>query len=164
MSKPGYIYVLINPAMKGLVKIGKTEESIGKRISELSGATGVPASFVLVCKEYFPDCAKAEKHIHTLLEVRGYRFKKNKEFFTCPVDEAVQAVIAARDHFRIADSKDMVVSADEGLDEDKRIKRDTMAEELYDKAEDSYYGHGDTIQDTEEAIELYSKAAALVMG
>lgn len=45
MADPGKIYVLTNPCMRGLVKIGCTAGTIEDRIKQLSGATGVPVAF-----------------------------------------------------------------------------------------------------------------------
>jgi hypothetical protein len=39
----GYIYVLTNPNMPGLVKIGYTQRLPRERANELSRATGVPS-------------------------------------------------------------------------------------------------------------------------
>ena len=44
----GYVYVLINPSMEGLVKIGMTTSTPEERVTELSSATGVPSKFILV--------------------------------------------------------------------------------------------------------------------
>jgi len=56
MKKDGFIYILINNSMDGLVKIGKTKRDPTERINELSSATGVPTPFILVYKEFFNDC------------------------------------------------------------------------------------------------------------
>ena len=41
---PGYVYVLSNPAMPGLYKIGSTRD-LTSRLKDLSNGTGVPAEF-----------------------------------------------------------------------------------------------------------------------
>jgi len=48
MSNPqkGLVYVLTNPAMLGLVKIGQTTNEIKSRMNELN-TTGVPLPFEL---------------------------------------------------------------------------------------------------------------------
>src|SRR5262249_41206907 len=89
----GYVYVLMNPSMEGLVKIGKTSRDPESRVSELSGATGVATPFVLVYKAFFVDCTTAEQLIHTALERKGHRVSQNREFFGLPVHEAVSAVM-----------------------------------------------------------------------
>jgi len=42
MADPGKIYLLTNPYMRGLVKIGCTAGTIEDRTKQLSGATRVP--------------------------------------------------------------------------------------------------------------------------
>ncbi len=59
-GESGYIYILINPSMVGLVKIGKTTRDHKDRVNELSSATGVPTPFILIYQEYFDDCSTAE--------------------------------------------------------------------------------------------------------
>lgn len=44
MSNIGYVYILRNPAMEGIFKIGKADD-VQKRINELSSSTGVPMPF-----------------------------------------------------------------------------------------------------------------------
>ena len=42
----GYVYILTNPSMPGLVKVGKTTTTPNQRMSELH-STGVPTPFEL---------------------------------------------------------------------------------------------------------------------
>lgn len=86
----GYIYILSNPYMPGLVKIGRTERDPNERIPELSSATGVPASFVLEYSLLVPDLEMAEKEIHMALS--GDRVDDNKEFFKLSVEKAKEVV------------------------------------------------------------------------
>jgi len=63
----GIVYLLTNPAMPGLVKIGMTtREDVKQRMKELYG-TGVPVPFDCryICKVKSSDCAKIEKALHT---------------------------------------------------------------------------------------------------
>jgi len=78
-SKAGYIYVLINPSMDGLVKIGKTSRDPKDRVKELGAVTGVPTPFILVFDAYVNDCDQAEKYIHARLKHK--RVADNREFF-----------------------------------------------------------------------------------
>ena len=43
-SGNGIVYVLTNPAMPGIVKIGRTQSDLGSRLSQLY-STGVPVPF-----------------------------------------------------------------------------------------------------------------------
>lgn len=92
----GYVYILINSAMPGLVKIGKTEREPDERAKELSGVTGIPTPYSVAYDEWFADCSRAEEYIHTLLTANGYRVADNREFFSVPVKVAIKAVVEAK--------------------------------------------------------------------
>lgn len=77
MSK-GYVYVLSNPSMPGLVKIGKTTRPVEQRCAEL-WQTGVPTPFEVVCEVLSPDCHELERAMH--LALGGKRVSPSREFF-----------------------------------------------------------------------------------
>lgn len=93
MGSPGYVYVLVNSSMPGLVKVGLTERDAQGRAAELSGTTGVPTPFVVAFEQYFTDCQAAEKSIHAELERRGVRVAPNREFFSCTANEVVRLIM-----------------------------------------------------------------------
>ena len=76
----GIVYLLTNPCMPGLVKIGMTkQEDLEKRMKELY-TTGVPVPF---------ECqfaCKIEKALHTAFDPQ--RVNKNREFFKINVEQA----------------------------------------------------------------------------
>lgn len=77
MSK-GFVYVLTNPAMPGIVKIGKTTRTPQHRCDEL-WQTGVPARFEVYAAVLAPDCHELEAFVHaTLLQSR---VSPDREFF-----------------------------------------------------------------------------------
>lgn len=82
----GYIYVLSNPKMKGLLKIGLSTRAVQERVAELSSATGVPAPFELEAYFLSTEPEDHERQIHTILA--EYRVS-GKEFFEVPVNEAL---------------------------------------------------------------------------
>lgn len=84
----GYVYVLSNPVMPNLVKIGMTErENLDKRLKELY-STGVPVPFECeyACRVNKEDCAKIEKALHTAFAPN--RVNANREFFRIEVGQA----------------------------------------------------------------------------
>jgi hypothetical protein len=97
MSEPGYVYLLINHAMPGLVKVGLTNRSPGERVAELSSATGVPTPFELVYDVLVPDSLEAEQFIHSHLTALGYRLTDNREFFRAPIREVLRLMIHLRE-------------------------------------------------------------------
>ncbi len=67
MSAPGYVYVLTNPAIPGLVKIGRTSRTPAIRAAELSEPTGVPCPFEVAYALYVVDCVRVARLVHKAL-------------------------------------------------------------------------------------------------
>jgi len=78
MSVKGYFYILTNPSMPDVVKIGKTTRGVVQRASELY-QTGVPTPFLVYSEIYSPDCGQLEIQIHAHLN--NHRVSKDREFF-----------------------------------------------------------------------------------
>lgn len=102
----GYVYVLTNPSMPGLVKIGKTTNSPEHRAKELSRTTGVPTPFSVVFSVYTDECSILERNAHSHLS--EYRLE-NREFFKISVDDAIKGVIEM-----YLDRKDCLLSVWDG--------------------------------------------------
>ena len=85
----GYVYVLVNRAMPGLVKIGISSKLPSERASELS-TTGVPHPFEVryYCEAEDPSACEGE--IHRALD--PHRVSNDREFFRVSVDSAVAAI------------------------------------------------------------------------
>lgn len=84
MSK-GYVYILKNPSMPGLLKIGKTTRSVKQRCHEL-WQTGVPTPFEVVDECYSPNCHELERWMHEWLS--KWRVSPDREFFAVEEDLA----------------------------------------------------------------------------
>ncbi len=91
----GYIYVLANSSMPGLLKVGKTTRLPSERVAELSGATGVPVPFIVAFEQFFSDCGLAEDYVHLELERRGFREASNREFFRASANEVIRIILQA---------------------------------------------------------------------
>lgn len=86
-STLGIVYVLTNPAMPGLVKIGKTSRgSVSPRLDELY-STGVPVPFECAFAGRIADEGKIEKAFH--LAFGPYRLNPNREFFQIEPEQAI---------------------------------------------------------------------------
>jgi len=86
-SKSGIVYVLTNPAMPGLVKIGKTTRgSVDARLSELY-STGVPVPFECEFAGRVADESKVEKAFH--MAFGPYRLNPKREFFQIAPEQAI---------------------------------------------------------------------------
>lgn len=152
-NKRGYVYVMINSSCEGLVKIGKTTKDPEERAKELSSATGVATPFKVVYKRLFNDCSLAEALIHRLLEERGYRVNKSREFFSIDISEAIDVILSIPDN--MGPSEDVCIEATD-TDRDENL-----AELYYDKGHDFLYGCNDTFQDTDMAIHYFTLSAQL---
>ena len=86
----GVVYVLTNPAIPGLVKIGMTQrEDINERLAELNKPTGVPVPFECqyACKVKVSDCPKIEKALHAAFSPD--RINPNREFFSTNIERII---------------------------------------------------------------------------
>lgn len=78
-TKQGSVYVLSNPWMKDIVKIGVTQDSVENRCKTISKATGVPTPFEVEYECTVEDCYKVEKALQAAFA--PYRVNDNREFF-----------------------------------------------------------------------------------
>lgn len=85
----GFVYVLSNSAMPGLVKVGRTDRTGEIRADELY-TTGVPLPFEVDFRAITSKPDEVEKEAHRLLD--AHRLNPKREFFKVSVDEAVKAV------------------------------------------------------------------------
>ena len=95
--KKGWVYVLTNQGMSGLVKIGYTSGLPQERAKALY-STGVAYPFKVMyqvrCREY----RQVEQAVHRKLAAK--RVNNGREFFACSVQEAIDAIAACvGDHF-----------------------------------------------------------------
>lgn len=96
-SNHGYVYILSNPGMPGLLKIGMTRFDPTRRVQELSSATGVPTPFQLVYYREFHDCVAAELEIHSIFATKGLRYNDQREFFSVDTVEAINTLLSLGD-------------------------------------------------------------------
>lgn len=87
-AKTGIVYILSNPKMPNLVKIGTTTRSIEERLRELFGTrtSGVPVPFVCEAAwEFDKNARSAEQALHRAFADR--RVHASREFFEVPIDQ-----------------------------------------------------------------------------
>lgn len=89
INSKGWVYILSNPFMPGLLKVGMTTTSPEARAKELSAGTGVPASFVVEASYFSEDPRGDESKIHKALS--EYRVNNGREFFQCSIAQAHEA-------------------------------------------------------------------------
>ena len=87
----GFVYVLTNPCLPGLVKIGMTAAAtVELRARQLSCSTSIPAPFDVVASIPCENPRECEAAIHA--ELASYRVH-GKEFFELPCEMAVETCL-----------------------------------------------------------------------
>ena len=103
------IYVLINEAMPGYVKIGKTTSNLEKRMRELS-TTGVPLPFTCFYACTVVDMDFVEHQLHDAFD--NHRTNPKREFFQI-APERIVAALKLREIKDITPKKDYVDSREQ---------------------------------------------------
>ena len=111
------IYLLTNPIMPDLVKIGRTQD-LKQRIRDLSSATGVPISFVCHYACEVNDSKLAERKIHDAFG--DHRINPKREFFRINPERIVSIL-------KLIEQKDVTPQEDVVEDEleSKALARET---------------------------------------
>lgn len=168
MPQSGYIYILINPTLNGLVKIGKTSKTSEERAKELSSATGVPTQFMVAYDEFFEDIDIAENRVHEVLKNMGHHVFPNKEFFDIPLKKAIETIEKVKKELLNNNQNQNKLFTEEVIeyDEDDEDYEDEKKpyHDLLVEAKNYFYGLGDYMRDIEKAVELFDKAADLGSG
>ena len=149
----GYIYVLVNSSMPGLLKVGKTTRLPSERVQELSAATGVATPFIVAFEEPCEDCDAAESSIHAELERRGFRQAANREFFRATPNEVIRIILSVSARSKATPPTDSILNIEETPG---RPWDDLLAE-----ADALYNGDGENLQDVDDAIRVYKLAARM---
>lgn len=99
------IYILINEAMPGYVKIGKTSTSLEQRIKELSSSTSIPLPFTCFYACTVKDSIFVEHQLHDAFD--NNRINPKREFFQIAPERVVSALKLAEIE-NITPKKDIV--------------------------------------------------------
>ncbi|QYG91763.1 GIY-YIG nuclease family protein [Iamia sp. SCSIO 61187] len=86
----GSVYVLYNPSMPGLLKIGRTKRTAERRARELR-TTGVPSQFIVLFDVLVDDVDRVESAMHQ--RFAAARHDPKREFFRLAPREAISALL-----------------------------------------------------------------------
>lgn len=89
-GRAGFVYLLSNPSMPGMVKIGRTSRDPVRRAGELTAASGVPTPFRLEGYVRSPDAARTEAAVHRL--IGDNRVNSRREFFRIEPSRALSVI------------------------------------------------------------------------
>ncbi len=153
-STAGYVYILINASLNGIVKIGKSQNSPDEQARELSSATGIATPFLVAYSSYFKECNAAEIFVHAQLE--NNRLADNREFFQVSVQQAIEVVREAESILGVIP----VPATNQDLKFLQMATQPLSAWKVVFHSANAYsYGLGNTIEDKSEALNLYIKSA-----
>ena len=85
----GYVYIISNPAMPGIFKIGFTRKNPELRAKEFD-STGVPHPYVVEYEILVDEPHALEQRVHKSLRAQ----REGKEWFRCSFTQAVQGIRA----------------------------------------------------------------------
>lgn len=81
---------MLNPAMPGVVKVGRTRDQTKARARQLY-STGVPKEFVVLWQELVHDSDEVEEQLHE--RFKASRVNPRREFFEIEPQEAIRALM-----------------------------------------------------------------------
>lgn len=93
-DRKGWVYVLSNPSMPGVVKIGYTERSVDARMEDLN-STEVPTPFEKKYEALCLNAKRVESKAHSMMN--SVRVSEKREFFECTAAYAVEKIRKAAD-------------------------------------------------------------------
>lgn len=83
----GWVYIISNPAMPDLIKVGYSTKDPELRARELNN-TGAPHAYIVEYEMLIEDPFKIEQQTHKALTC----FRENREWFRCSCEEAIVAI------------------------------------------------------------------------
>lgn len=90
--KPQFVYVLVNPSLPGVCKIGFTKNTVHERCRQINTATGVIIPWYPVFVYKCPSGPLLEKEVHKHLDKQGKRLNKNREGFEISATDAIKVI------------------------------------------------------------------------
>lgn len=122
----GYVYILENDSMPGLIKIGKTARNSRERAKELSNSTSVPTPFKVVFELSSDKYEILEREVHSKLS--RCRVGDNREFFKCTAKIAIKAIKEIHSEHLKATDRSLSENLHRQLkSENQRIRDDAIA-------------------------------------
>jgi hypothetical protein len=83
----GWVYIITNKAMPGIIKIGYSTKDPKLRAMELAG-TGAPHPYEVKFEVLVYNPSEVERRAHRILK----SFREGKEWYRCSLDQAIIAI------------------------------------------------------------------------
>jgi hypothetical protein len=90
--KPHFVYVMVNPLIQGVCKIGFTTTSVAQRVAELNAQTASIKQWYSVYSFKCPNGRMLEQEVHEYLENRGMRVNHKREGFEIKSEDAIRVI------------------------------------------------------------------------
>jgi hypothetical protein len=110
----GAVYVISNPGMPGLIKIGRTRRDMEQRLSDLYN-TSVPFRFVVIYACEVNRYQEVEEALHMICD--SHRVNKDREFFNIKPEKVVPML-------KLFEIKDVTKAMEQELNFDKAPDED----------------------------------------
>ena len=92
-----WVYILSNPSLPNMIKIGYTKNEPEVRAKQISASTGVALPYKVEWAFQCFNGEQLEQEVHRELET--YRVNQNREFFDIPLVEAQEAIEKLGKHY-----------------------------------------------------------------
>ena len=86
-----WVYILSNPSLPNMLKIGYTKNEPETRAKQISASTGVALPYKVEWAFQCFNGEQLEQEVHRELET--YRVNQQREFFDIPLDEAQETIV-----------------------------------------------------------------------
>jgi hypothetical protein len=128
----GFIYILSNPSMPNVYKVGLTTSSVKKRIQELT-STGVPKPFT--AEKIFEVPENSLRQIEQLAhkKLKNKDLHHGKEFFEGKIDDCINAVQDAIYEITKSNSPELIGLAKERARDDEIRKEQLKRQKIWEQ-------------------------------
>ncbi|CAK8715061.1 hypothetical protein GCAAIG_04435 [Candidatus Electronema halotolerans] len=144
----GYVYILSNPCMPNLVKIGFTTRNIYERISELNSSSGIPEPFVIEAAFCSINPKKDEQIIHAELDKN--RTNRNREFFQFEPLDAIDKIV------KILEKQPDYIGTNSMVNCERLLQRKKEEERIFKKKQNYFLSQGIFAEDPGRSVAMYS--------
>jgi len=121
----GFVYILINSSLPGMVKIGMTEKDPVDRAAQLS-TTAIPHPFEVYGYVEVADCKRLEKQMHRKLKSK--RISRKREFFKVSPEYALKLLEKTSGKLEILRAKEVQRKLEEDAYNKKRNEQKKIKE------------------------------------
>lgn len=128
MSIKGFVYIMSNKSMPGIIKVGRSTKIPDERAKELSSETSSPTPFVVEYYALFDDMINAEIITHQKLN----EYHHGKEFFNVEIPKAIAIIESIKiNHIRLFSKTDYDTNVNQfKFEQENKIKEKNELDRL----------------------------------